>query len=341
MGKISAVGVDLSKNVFHLHAVDARGNLVKRWKANRAKVFASLEGLPAGAVVFVETCQGSHYFSREVARLGYKAKQIPARFVKAFVKSQKNDFGDAEAVTEAGVRPRMRFVPTKSAEQQEIEALHVLRQRLIRQRTAAMNQARGMLAEQGRVLRQGPAALKKYLREELENDALLGSVLKRLLRDVGAELKGMEERIAEQEKQLKGLLASNDIVKRLMTIPGIGFLTASALVVCCGDLRGFKNGRAFAAWLGLVPRQFTTGDKPVLLGISKRGNVYLRTLLVHGGRAVVRYAQAKTDPYNLWVQKLHESKGTMRTAVAVANRNARIAWRIMTSDATFNASYQQ
>jgi transposase len=284
----------------------------------------------------MEACSGAHYWSRKAEGKGLEARQISPQFVKPFRKSDKNDYNDAQATLEAGGRPAMRFVATKSEGQQELQAMHRIRSRQQAERTALINQMRGILAEYGIVIAQGPARVKRYLREEFERETEIPSGVREIMEGLKDELRELERRISEGEKKILQRAKLSPCVKRLMTIPGIGILTATALVMVCGDLKMFKNGRQFAAWLGLVPRQASTGGKPKLLGISKRGDVYTRTLLVHGARNVVRYALRKEDAHSLWIRRLHAEKGMNLTAVAVANKNARIAWRIMTSDEVYN-----
>jgi transposase len=256
--------------------------------------------------------------------------------VKPFVKSQKNDYNDAEASLEAGTRPTMRFVAPKTEGQQELQAMHRIRSRQMAERTALINQIRGILAEYGIAVSKSPAALKRYLSERFLDDPDLSDTVKQLVVELKEELEELGERIAESEKKIQQRAKECSMVRRLMTIPGIGILTATAIAVVCGDPKMFTNGRQFAAWLGLVPRQVSTGGKTILLGISKRGDVYTRMLLIHGARNVVRYALNKEDTHSLWIRKLYAVKGMNLTAVAVANKNARIAWRIMTSHEVYN-----
>ena len=336
MRKISAVGVDLSKVVMHVQAGNRSGELVWRRKVNREGFTELLEQLPGGCKVYMEACQGAHYWSRKAERKGLVAKQISPQFVKPFRKSDKNDYNDAEATLEAGVRPTMRFVATKSEGQQELQAMHCIRSRQMAERTALLNQIRGILAEHGVVVAQGPAKLKKYLMQEVSQEQELSHGVRQLIEELKEELRDLEKRIKGSEKKILERAKQCSLVQRLMTIPGIGILTATALAVVCGNPKMFKNGRQFAAWLGLVPRQVSTGGKPTLLGISKRGDVYTRTLLIHGARNVVRYALKKEDAHSLWIRRLHADKGMNPSAVAVANKNARIAWRIMTSNEVYN-----
>lgn len=337
MEKVTTVGVDLSKNVFHLVGMNRAGRVVWRRKAMRVKFLDVLEQYaPEGCSVFTEATSGAHYWAREIAKRNRSARQIPAQFVRPFVKSEKNDFNDAEAACEAGNRPQMRFVPTKSVEQQELEALHRVRQRRMEERTRLSNQLRGMLTEHGVVFPQGVAKLREFCRALQADEQSLPALLRELVLDGFEELKELERRLKEFDRKLLARVRSSELLKRLASIPGIGPLTATALIAAHGDPRAFKNGRQFAAWLGLVPRQWTTGGKPKLLGITKRGDRYLRSLLIHGARAVIRVAANKDDAHSLWIQKLQAQKGMNVTAVALANKNARIAWKLLTSGEDFD-----
>ena len=330
MENITRVGLDLSKRVFHLYGVNHTGRKVLKKRVYREALLSELSSLPQGCEVVMEACGSSNFWSQEVERLGFKAKQIPANFVKPFVKSQKNDFNDAEAICEAASRPSMRYVPTKSAEQQDLQALHRIRERLIGNRTALINQIRGLLSERGVIFPQGALIIRKELLKFLSTPQEKCSL------SFCETLTQLDDKVAVCDRKLKYHAKECPKAARLLTIPGIGVLTATAMVSASGDPKTFKNGRHFAAWLGLVPRQVSTGGKPKLLGITKRGDVYLRKLLIHGARAVLRYAPKKTDKLNLWVTKLCEKKGANLAAVALANKNARIAWRLMTSNEVFN-----
>lgn len=296
-----------------------------------------LRELPIGCEIAMEACGSSHYWAREAKAVGLTVKQIPANLVKPFVKSQKNDFNDAEAICEAASRPTMRYVPIKSGEQQDLQALHRIRERLIGNRTALINQMRGLLSERGVVMPQGATTIKRELLSMLrERQSHCSCDFWEVLSQLHTELCEIEVKIAGYDRTLKESAMRSPTTKRLLTIPGIGVLTATAIASACGDPKVFKNGRHFAAWLGLVPRQMSTGGKTRLVGITKRGDAYLRRLFIQGAHAVLRHSGKKTDKLNLWVKKLRERKGANVTAVALANKNARIAWRLMTSDEVFN-----
>jgi len=336
MENISSVGVDVSKNVFHLVGVNHSGRIVLRRRLQRANFIKFMKTLRGKTVVYLESGASAHYWSRELAGAGLTPKQVPPQFVKPFLKSQKNDFNDAEAIVEAGQRPSMRFVATKQVGQLELQSLHRVRERLVGNRTALFNQIRAVLAEQGIVLRVGPAAVRQYLEKSCSDEQKLSASYRILLQELWSELLALDGRIVDCEEKLKQRARSCPVIQRLMSIPGIGLLTATSLACAHGNPREFKNGRQFAAWLGLVPRQHSSGGKSKLLGITKRGDTTLRSLLVQGARTVIRHAKNKKDPYNLWVVKLQAAKGTNLAAVALANKNARIAWKILTSSETFD-----
>lgn len=339
MENVTRVGLDLSKRVFHFHGVNHAGRRVYRKKVYRDALEAELVRLPRGCEVVMEACGSSHHWARKIEELGFRAKQIPAAYVKPFVKSQKNDFNDAEAICEAASRPSMRFVPVKSAEQQALQAVHRIRERLIGNRTALINQIRGLLSEHGVVFPKGGRIIRRELLSALPAyQEQLPPFLYSVLLQLHSELLRLDEEIRSYEKHLERYAKESAAVRRLLTIPGIGLLTATALVAACGDPKAFKNGRHFAAWLGLVPRQETSGGKAALRGITKRGDVYLRKLLIHGARTVTRYCSAKKDALSLWVQRLRERRGNNLAAVALANKNARIAWRLMAFDEPFRST---
>jgi transposase len=261
---------------------------------------------------------------------------IAPQFVKPFVKSNKNDAIDAEAICEAVQRPNMRFVPSKSIAQQDIQSIHRIRSLLVSRRTAQANQIRGLLMEYGIVIPKGINQVRKaipILLEDAENK--LTPLFREQLSELYDEMIHLDQRVETMLKKLNVICSQNEDCQRLLTIPGIGLLTATALIAAIGDISVFKNGRELAAWLGLVPRQHSTGGKPTLLGISKRGDAYLRTLLIHGGRAVVRISHLYQDKRNQWVEELKKRRGDNVTAVAVANKNARIVWALLTHQSEF------
>ena len=268
--------------------------------------------------------------------LGHEVKLIAPQYVKPFVKGNKNDYNDAEAIAEAAQRPTMRFVPIKSVEQQDIQNLHCQRERIKKARTALANQIRGLLAEYAVVINKGIVAVRKGLPDILE-DAGNGLTMRsrELFAQLLEELRALDERFKHSEQQIKVSNQDNEICERLDEILGIGPITASAAYAAAGDGKNFVNGRHFSAWVGLVPGQHSTGGKPTLLGISKRGNAYMRTLFIHGARAVLRHSEGKTDRLSLWAQALLARRGHNKACVAVANKMARTAWVIMAKGETY------
>jgi transposase len=297
--KITTIGLDIAKQVFQVHAADAEGRVVLRKRLRRNQLTAFFANVPP-CVVRLEACCGSHYWVRVLSRYGHTVRLIAPQFVKPYVKSNKNDANDAEAISEAVSRPHMRFVPAKSVEQQDIQSLHRVRSRMVSSRTALANQIRGLLSEYGIVLPQRVSQLRRGLPVILEDATNeLTAFSRRLFASLHDELLSLEEKIAALDKQIEAVHRTSEPCQRVAAVEGIGPLTATALVAAISDGKAFKNGRQFAAWLGLVPRQHSTGGKARLLGISKRGDPYLRTLLIHGARSVVCRAGCKTDRRSL------------------------------------------
>ena len=337
-GVVAVLGIDLAKQSFQLHGVGANGNTVLTKKLNRNKLSEFIAQLPP-CLIGIEACGGSNYWARVFRRHGHSVRMIAPQFVKPFVKSNKNDAVDAEAICEAVQRPSMRFVPSKTVEQQDIQSLHRIRSQAVARRTAQSNQIRGLLMEYGVVIPQGISHVRKEIPcilEDATNE--LTFVFRELLNTLYDEMVHLDERIKLLENKLEIVCKENENCQRLLTIPGVGLLSATAMVAAIGDISVFKNGRELAAWLGLVPRQHSTGGKPTLLGISKRGDTYLRTLLIHGGRTVVRVAEKYQDKRNKWISQLDQRRGKNISAVAVANKNARIAWVLLTNKTTFQVS---
>jgi transposase len=329
---IKRIGIDLAKLVFQLHGVDSHEKAVLRKKLKREQMLPFFRDLPS-CLIGIEACSGAHYWARELQKLGHTVKLIAPQFVKPYVKANKNDANDAEAICEAVSRPNMRFVTIKTVAQQDLQANHRIRSELVQQRTAKVNQIRGLLAEYGITLGQRIDVLRKalpYLLEDAEN-ALTGD-FRVLLKGLQEDLQALDERVAVMDKRIQSLANSHPASKRLLEIPGIGPITATALISAVGDGKQFRKGRDMAAWLGLTPRQHSSGGKERLLGISKRGDAYLRTLLIHGGRSVLKVAANKDDPRSRWLQSLSERRHKNIAAVALANKNARIAWALLTKD---------
>lgn len=334
--KIRTVGMDLAKQVFQVHGVDAQGEAVLRKKLERSKVLEFFVNLPP-CLIGMEACGSAHYWARKLQAMGHVVKLIAPQFVKPYVKTNKNDAADAEAICEAVTRPNMRFVPIKTDEQQAILSVHRVRQSFVRARTAQANQIRGLLAEFGLVIPQGIAYIARRLPQLMEQPELPDS-FRVLLQRLYAHLKELDKQVDELEVTIAHWHRESELSRKLAEVPGIGPITATALVASVGDAKNFKNGRQLAAWLGLVPRQHSSGGKSVLLGISKRGDTYLRTLLIHGARAVIRHAQNK--PAIGWLGRLLDRRNKNIAAVALANKNARIVWALLThSDQRFRAGY--
>jgi len=332
MNEITMLGVDLAKNVFQLHAVDAKGNKVFSRSVQRKKLLQVVADLPACSII-MEACSGAHYWAREFNRLGHQAKLISPQFVKPFVKTNKNDAADAQAICEAASRPAMRYVPVKNKEQIDIQALHRVRTSCVSRRTSLGNQIRGRLAEHGIVLPQGLSHIRNKLPHILEDpEAELTMMARDYLSDMLQELFAMDERISKYDKQILKIAMENEACRRLIGIPGIGPVTATILVAAVGDGKEFKNGRHLAAWLGLVPRQHSTGGKSSLRGISKRGDSYIRSLLIQGAHNLVRQGASP------WLIELTERRGYSRACVAQANKTARIAWNVLAKEEEYRAA---
>jgi transposase len=326
---VQVIGLDTAKQVFQVHGTDASGRAVLRKRLRRAQIPDFFANLPK-CVVGIEATQGAHYWSRVIEAFGHEVRLVAPQFVKPYLKGQKNDARDAAAICEAISRPEMQFVPRKSIEQQDLQALHRIRSRLVGSRTQLGNQIRGLLAEYGIVL---PLHLNQ-VRQRLppifsEEHPLLTSFSRELFASLYEELCTLDERIQAMETRIQRVFFSNDRCQQIAAIEGVGPVTATAIVAAVADARVFRNGRQLAAWLGLVPRQHSSGDKQRLLGITKRGDPYLRTLLIHGARSVVFRASGKADRRSQWIADKQRKLGTTKACVAVANKNARIIWALL------------
>lgn len=337
--KVTTVGIDLAKNVFQVHGVDERGTVVLRKQLRRDQVTAFFANLPP-CVIGMEACGSAHHWARMLRSLGHGARLISPQFVKPYVKSNKNDVADAEAICEAVARPNMRFVPVKSIEQQAVLSLHRARQGFVKARTAQANQIRGLLSEFGLVIPAGISHIAKRVPSLLEDasNSLPGS-LRQLITRLTEHLKDLDTLVSDFEARINAWHRSSELSMRLEKIPGIGPLGASALVASIGDANSFANGRQLSAWLGLVPRQHSSGGKPVLLGISKRGDAYLRTLLIHGARSAILAAQRKAVNTNVWLAGLLGRRHPNVAAVALANKNARTVWALLAHRREFRPNY--
>ncbi len=337
---ITTVGIDLAKTVFQVHGVDERGKRVVQKQLKRKQVLVFFAQL-SPCLVGMEACAGAHYWARKLQAQGHTVKLMAPQFVKPYVKSNKTDAADAEAICEAVTRPNMRFVPIKDTEQQAVLSLHRARQGFVRSRTAVANQIRGLLVEYGITLPQGISHVSRRLPEIIEdgeND--LPRVFRELLQRLGSHLRELHRHVHEVEEQINAWHRSNEDSQTLVKIPGIGPLTATALVASIGDAKSFRNGRELAAWLGLVPRQHSSGGKVLLLGISKRGDGYLRMLMIHGARSAIRVAERKVTPTNTWSTEMLKRRHMNVAAVARANKNARVVWALLAHGRHYEASYQ-
>ena len=332
---VSTIGIDIAKNVFQVHGVDAAGKVVVTRQLRRAKVIEFFSGL-SPCLVGMEACGTAHHWAREIIKLGHDVKLIPPSYVKAYVRRQKNDAADAAAICEAVSRPSMRFVGVKTVEQQAMLAVHRVRALLIGQRTQITNALRSHLAELGSVVdkgREGLARLVAMLKEESMLAALPIAMLQ-AVRALVSQLAAVEQQIGDLDRALHEQHKASDVSRRLETTPGIGVIGATALAATVTDPSAFKSGRDLAAWIGLVPKQNSTGGKERLGGISKQGDRYLRRLLVAGAMAVVQHAKRNPQKHQ-WITKLLARKPAKVVAIAVANKTARIAWAIMAKGGTY------
>ena len=336
--KITTIGIDLAKEVFQIHGVDKHGKIVLRKQLRRNKMtkfFANLEPCLIG----MEACGSSHHWARKLGEFGHAVKLMSPQFVKPYVKTNKHDMADAEAICEAVRRPNMRFVAIKNVEQQAILSIPRVRQGYVKARTAQANQIRGLLSEFGIVVPQGIHSIGKLMPDILEDaENGLPGTMRHLLKRLNDHLKELGRQVEELELQIKLWHKENESSQKLEAIPGICPITASAIVATVGNAREFKNGRQLAAWLGLVPKQRSSGGKQILLGISKRGDTYLRTLLIHGARAVIRFAESKAEPES-WLNKLIMRRNKNVAAVALANKNARIIWALLAKSTIFHPNH--
>lgn len=338
--KITTVGIDLAKNVFQVHGVDERGKAVLKKQLRRAQVLPFFANLPP-ALIGMEACASAHHWGRKLSGLGHTVKLMAPQYVRPYVKTNKNDAADAEAICEAVARPNMVFVPAKTASQQAVLALHRARQGLVKARTAQANQIRGLLGEFGLVVPQGVSAIDQRLPEILEDgeNELPGS-FRQLLDRLHRHLQHLDAEVAALEGEIKRWHREDESSRRLAAIPGIGVLGASAMVASIGAAKTFGNGRQLSACLGVVPRQHSTGGKTKLLGISKRGDSYLRTLLIHGARSVLQQAVRHPERADPWLRQLLARRPVNVVAVALANKNARIAWALLAHGRSYERDYR-
>jgi len=337
---VATIGIDLGKNTFHLVGMDVRGTVSLRQKLSRGQIQRRLANLPQ-CLIGMEACAGAHHIGRQLAALGHNVRLLPAQYVKPFRKGHKNDFRDAEAIAEAVQRPTMRHVPLKSIEQLDLQALHRVRSRLISQRTATINQIRGFLLECGVTVRQGRSGLSGALPSILaQRIDVLSPRMLHIIEELAEDWRWLDRRIATATAEIDNMARQDLHCRRLMSVPGLGPITASAIVAAIGTGAAFRKGRDFAAWLGLVPKQISTGDRTILGGLSKRGNRYLRTLLVSGARALLQRPDRWTSHrFGRWLAAAHTRLHRNVMAAALANKLARIAWSVLCRERDYEADF--
>lgn len=339
MGNVSVIGIDLAKNIFQLHGTDASGHRVFSKRVRRNKLCETLANLPS-CLVGIEACAGAHHWASKFQALGHTVKMMAPKYVKPYVLNQKNDANDAAAIAEAVTRPRTRFVPVKSREQQDIQAIHRIREQQVKQRTALSNQVRGLLAEYGIAIPQGIYSIRKHLPLILEDAGnALTLQFRALLHMLWEQFKFINEQLDYFNKQIERIAKENETCQQLMKVPGVGPISATILLTVLGQVSAFKNSRDFAAFLGLVPGQRSSGNKIRLKGISKQGNSYIRRLLVHGARAVVRHADGKEDKRSRWIVAKQARSHTNVTVVALANKIARCCFSMISNNTMYQASF--
>src|SRR5512144_2045207 len=335
---IAVIGIDIGKNAFHVVGLDVRGAIVLRQKWSRGQVEARFANLPP-CLVGMEACVGAHHLSRKLKALGHDARLMPARYVRPYSKGQKNDFRDAEAIAEAVQRPTMKFVVTKTADQLDLQALHRVRERLVSQRTGIINQIRAFLLERGIAVRQG----QRFLRAELPRilatpPDVLSPRMARVIEDLAGDWRRLDERIEGLSGEIEAIARQDAGCERLMSVPGIGPIISSAMVAAIGTGDAFTKGRDFAAWLGLVPKQISTGDRTILGKVSRRGNRYLRVLFVQAAWVVlVRITNWERYGLKSWIEAAKKRLHHNVLAIALANKLARIAWSVLARGRTFEA----
>jgi transposase len=332
MMKVRRIGVDLATHIFQVHGVDDHDKVVIRKQLTRGHMRAFFARLPP-CLVGMEACASAHYWARALGQLGHTVRLMAPQFVQPYRKNPKNDGNDAEAICEAVSRPTMRFVPIKSVEQQAVLTVHRARELLVGNRTALANQMRGLLAEYGIVVPQGIARLRRALPGVLADaDNGLPLLAREIIAELQERLRDLDQRVLAYDRRITPLAKQSDAAQRLMQVEGVGAVTAPAIVATVGNGTVFKNGRQFAAWLGLVPRQYSTGGKPRLGHISKRGDGYLRTLLIHGARSVLQFTGKRMDTKSRWAERLKQRRGNNIAAVVLAAKHARILWALLARD---------
>lgn len=328
MADVAVIGIDIGKTTFHLVAVDASGAIQWKKKHSRSQLMRHMEGIP-GCLVGMEACCGAHHLARQLAELGHDVRLMAPQFVKPFLKSNKNDYLDAEAIAEAVQRPTMRFVPAKSVDQLDLQALHRVRERLVSRRTAVINQIRAFLLERGIVFRAGRRHMAREMPQLFTDErSTLSPRMRMILQQLWQEWRMLEADVAAVTKEIETIAAADEGCRRLLAIPGVGPLVATALVAAVADGTGFKRGRDLAAWLGLVPRQHSTGGRSTLLGMSKRGNSHLRRLFIHGARSASLHMNRERG-HGPWLSQLEMRTHKNIAVVALANKIVRISWAVL------------
>lgn len=337
---ITTLGIDLAKNVFQLHGVTAQGKAVLKKKISRGLLLEFIANLPP-CNIYMEACGSANFWGRQFRKFGHKVKLIHPKYVKPYVKRNKNDANDAAAIVAAARDPEMRFVDIRTVAQQDMQSIHRIRSRLVQERTALVNQIRGLLMEYGIIIPQGIMNVSEKLPEIIESKCGdLSELMLDNLRELQKELRDLDKRVEIYNRKIKNLFSSNETCKRLKSIPGIGPLGATILASMLGTGGSFKNGRHFAAFLGLTPKQHSSGGKERMLGISKGGDTYIRTLLIHGARAVLLSVSKKRDSRSCWLKSLKARKGWNRAAVAWANKMARTAWALVHNGSSYEPNYK-
>ena len=336
--EITTVGIDIGKSWFHLIGCNRAGRPIARHKLNRGQLALFVANLPQ-CLIGMEACPGSQHLARAFQRSGHNVRLIAPKFIKPYLKSQKNDFNDAEAIAEAVARPTMRFVTVKSNEQLDLQAVHRIRERLIGERTAVINQICAFLIEYGLPVKEGRASLRRDLPDILEDaENGLSPRMRQLIVALREHWHALEAQISQHTREIELVAKRSDDCRRLVTVPGIGPLGATALIAAVGNGAMFGKGRELAAWLGLVPRQNSTGGKTTLLGISKRGNRYVRMLFIHGARSCLKHLNRDNHELGLWMTQLEQRAHKNVVAVALANKIARIAWAVLARQEVYRSS---
>lgn len=339
MNTIKILAIDLAKNIFHLHGINEKGKCLLKKKLSRSKLAETIAQLPR-TIIAMEACAGANYWARKFIEMGHEVKIIPAQYVKPYVKTNKNDEADAQAIAEAASRAHMHFVPVKSVEQQDLQAIHRVRERLVKQRVCLINEIRGLLQEYGLIIPQGRRNVSKHLSlflGDVKSGLSQRSIV--LFLDLSEELNELNKKIEKYDLQIKQVSRASELCQRLEKVEGVGPITSTALMGAVSNAKAFKNGRCFSAWLGLVPRQHSSGGKSNLGKISKRGNVYLRALLIHGARSAL--ITGRSSEKGRWAKSLLEKKGNNKTSVALANKTARILWAMMARGTEYNPEYRK